>query len=291
MNDYRYFLTGRADGFIVSLTIESGTSWSILADETIQKAFSKGTCEDFRLKIAPLNGFTNNWFRWWACSTEVPDPWQQASKFNSKPWYKAKHSATYLIWDCCSRGQEITATGWVVGHEASHIIINPPGSNNQRGWAEESSQTGDCWVCGNVSNFNHSSHIYWLHTYPNSHECGPNRSKFLKFVLSDGDHWLFGVLRNPEINEVGSDTRRECFYATVDNSSYDLSLIEQIIELLAVWVSDGLFILFLIVFVNLHDHQMAIPGNMLYDCFFGMRGSSNWTGGFSGEKIDLSYTL
>jgi hypothetical protein len=35
MNDYRYFLTGRADGFIVSLTVEKEMSWSILANDEV----------------------------------------------------------------------------------------------------------------------------------------------------------------------------------------------------------------------------------------------------------------
>jgi hypothetical protein len=80
--------------------------------------------------------------------------------------------------------------------------------------------------------------------------------------LSDGNHWLFGVLQNPEKNAVGFNTQRECFYTALDNS--DLSLIEQITELLAVWVSSDL------VLSQSFAHsvtQMAIPGNTLYDSF------------------------
>lgn len=76
-----------------------------------------------------------------------------------------------------------------------------------------------------------------LMTLANSHECGPEKCRVIKFILTDGDKWLFGMLKNPELNKVDQRTHRNCYFTILDNTS--LTQIEDVIKLLAAWVSNS----------------------------------------------------
>ncbi len=68
-----------------------------------------------------------------------------------------------------------------------------------------------------------------------SKEYGPEKCRTLKFILADGDHWVFGILKNPaSAEEAGQGTQRECFYVFLDNDG--LGRIADVLKLLSVWV-------------------------------------------------------
>ncbi|KAF9446359.1 hypothetical protein P691DRAFT_783793 [Macrolepiota fuliginosa MF-IS2] len=188
---YRYLMTGRADGFIVTLT--NSTAGVVDDNYSVKRVLVDSINQDKMVDIyAPLE----------------PPKYEKLLEKLDKNWKISKTGISYEI----------------VLVEAKRL--QPPYKENGDGTSGKSGKDGQDFPRSRLKQ--HLKQV--ISECAAIKEYGPDKCRILKFILSDGDQWIYGILKNPHTDAIEP---RECFYAVVNNPNLDRT--EIVIKFLAAW--------------------------------------------------------